>query len=212
MAEETLPDVTKTVSTHLITPTQDYRKTDHQAPVKTAGGNGHTFAHSIVGIYRKRKSILQKMMREAELIDSMAPRYKDVDDATLKSRLDEFRLTFRRKPDHESLPLYEAPGCRARGCSPANPDCIPIMYSLVGVLALHRGFLAEMATGEGKTLTAGVAAVLAVVDGQAVSHHYRQRLSCTARRRMASAALFLLRAESRFRHRRHAATRATCRL
>ena len=31
----------------------------------------------------------------------------------------------------------------------------------MGALALHRGFLAEMATGEGKTLTAGLAAVLA---------------------------------------------------
>src|SRR5204862_2735109 len=32
---------------------------------------------------------------------------------------------------------------------------------LMGALALHRGQLAEMATGEGKTLTAGLAAVLA---------------------------------------------------
>ena len=31
----------------------------------------------------------------------------------------------------------------------------------MGVLALHRGHLAEMATGEGKTLTAGLAGVLA---------------------------------------------------
>ncbi len=31
----------------------------------------------------------------------------------------------------------------------------------MGALALHRGYLVEMATGEGKTLTAGLAAVLA---------------------------------------------------
>jgi preprotein translocase subunit SecA len=37
----------------------------------------------------------------------------------------------------------------------------PFVVQLMGALALHRGYLAEMATGEGKTLTAGLAAVLA---------------------------------------------------
>jgi preprotein translocase subunit SecA len=37
----------------------------------------------------------------------------------------------------------------------------PFSVQLMGALALHRGFLAEMATGEGKTLTAGLAGVLA---------------------------------------------------
>src|SRR6185437_10102835 len=37
----------------------------------------------------------------------------------------------------------------------------PFPVQLAGALALHRGYLAEMATGEGKTLTAGLAAVLA---------------------------------------------------
>jgi len=37
----------------------------------------------------------------------------------------------------------------------------PFPVQLMGALALHRGYLAEMATGEGKTLTAGLAAILA---------------------------------------------------
>jgi preprotein translocase subunit SecA len=36
----------------------------------------------------------------------------------------------------------------------------PFPVQLAGALALHHGYLAEMATGEGKTLTAGLAAVL----------------------------------------------------
>ena len=42
----------------------------------------------------------------------------------------------------------------------------PFTVQLMGALALHRGQLAEMATGEGKTLTAGLAAVLAGWSGQ----------------------------------------------
>ena len=37
----------------------------------------------------------------------------------------------------------------------------PFPVQIMGALALHRGYLAEMATGEGKTLTAGLAAILA---------------------------------------------------
>jgi preprotein translocase subunit SecA len=41
----------------------------------------------------------------------------------------------------------------------------PYPVQLMGALALHRGWLAEMATGEGKTLTAGVASVLTAWTG-----------------------------------------------
>src|SRR6185437_12202093 len=37
----------------------------------------------------------------------------------------------------------------------------PFPVQLMGALALHCGYLADMATGEGKTLTAGLAAILA---------------------------------------------------
>ena len=39
----------------------------------------------------------------------------------------------------------------------------------MGALALHRGYLAEMATGEGKTLTAGLAGDSGRLDEAPVS-------------------------------------------
>ncbi|WP_158273229.1 hypothetical protein [Limnohabitans sp. WS1] len=43
----------------------------------------------------------------------------------------------------------------------------PYAVQFMGALALHKGLLAEMATGEGKTLTVGLAAVLAGLSGRA---------------------------------------------
>ena len=42
----------------------------------------------------------------------------------------------------------------------------PYAVQFMGALALHRGLLAEMATGEGKTLTVGLAAVMAGLTGR----------------------------------------------
>jgi preprotein translocase subunit SecA len=44
----------------------------------------------------------------------------------------------------------------------------PYGEQVMGAFALHRGLLAEMATGEGKTLTIGLAAVLAGMEGRPV--------------------------------------------
>src|SRR5262249_8619985 len=72
----------------------------------------------------------------------------------------EFREHFRRGGPHcqrLTLPALAA----IREAADRQLGLRPFLVQLMGALALHHGCLAEMATGEGKTLTAGLAAVLA---------------------------------------------------
>ena len=55
---------------------------------------------------------------------------------------------------------------------------------LIGGLALHRGTIAEMKTGEGKTLVATLAAYLNALAGQGRPRRHRQRLPGQARQRV----------------------------
>ena len=55
---------------------------------------------------------------------------------------------------------------------------------LIGGIVLHRGRIAEMKTGEGKTLVATLPAYLNALEGKGRSHRHGQRLSGRTRRRM----------------------------
>src|SRR5262249_11218730 len=72
----------------------------------------------------------------------------------------EFREHFRRGGPHcqrLTIPALAA----IREAADRQLGLRPFLVQLMGALALHHGCLAEMAAGEGKTLTAGLAAVLA---------------------------------------------------
>ena len=55
---------------------------------------------------------------------------------------------------------------------------------LIGGVVLHRGSIAEMRTGEGKTLVATLPAYLNALAGQRRAHRHRQRLPGAPRRRV----------------------------
>ena len=63
---------------------------------------------------------------------------------------------------------------------------------LIGGMVLHEGKIAEMATGEGKTLVATLPAYLNALTGQGRPHRHRQRLPGPARRPVDGAALPVL--------------------
>ena len=143
----------------MITPTLDYRRTDHKTPERMLNGIDAR-VDSVFGIYKRRGSLLGELRRQAEQIDAQANRWKDLSNDELHKRLIEFRERFRRgaKASDELLnPALAA----LREASDRFLGLRPFVVQLMGALALHRSFLAEMATGEGKTLTAGLAATLA---------------------------------------------------
>jgi preprotein translocase subunit SecA len=143
----------------VITPTQDYRRTGYQRPTPMLKGLDAR-VNTVVGAYHRRSRILAELEVQAIKVDQQAPQWIDMSSAKLHEKLIEFREQFRRGgrlPDDVLLGALAA----IREGADRQLGLRPFIVQLMGALALHRGYLAEMATGEGKTLTAGLAGVLA---------------------------------------------------
>ena len=113
--------------------------------------------HGWIGHYQRRRAIGRDLMRDARQVDSLASSFEHLSDHALREALMAHRSVFRRKPSAEdeirALAAIREAAFRTLGLR-------PFVVQLAGALALCRGYLVEMATGEGKTLTAGLAAVL----------------------------------------------------
>ncbi len=143
----------------LAIPTQDYRRSDYRVPPRPLTGLD-ALVNSGIGQYRRRKNVLTALKREADAIVRQEREWVELSDAQLQQRLLEFRAHFRR--GGKSVEKFLLPALAAiREAADRKLGLRPFTVQIIGALALHRGYLAEMATGEGKTLTAGLAAVLA---------------------------------------------------
>ena len=111
-----------------------------------------------MGRLARRVSILQKITAEADLIRETSSAYIAWEGTQLQNRLVQLAEVFRCERETsetlmESLAILTEVSDRLLGL---RPHVVQIM----GVLGLHRGYLIEMATGEGKSLTACLAGVL----------------------------------------------------
>ena len=143
----------------MIAPAQDYQRSRYRVPTKPLAG-ADAALNSVIGRYRRRSKVLKDLRRDAEAIDALAPELVEMSDGKLHQRLMELREKFHRGGDSVEAHLFPALAA-IREASARKLGMRPFLVQIMGALALHRGYLAEMATGEGKTLTAGVAAVLA---------------------------------------------------
>ncbi len=142
----------------MLTPTHDYRRTDHRQPTKPLQGLDAR-VNSCIGAFQRRGKHLADLDRQATAVDAQAAQWIEMEDAALQARLLEIRDQFRRGKVSDELLCSALAGIRE--ASDRTLGLRPFHVQLMGALALHRGYLAEMATGEGKTLTAGLAGVLA---------------------------------------------------
>jgi preprotein translocase subunit SecA len=141
------------------TPAATYRQTSFHPPSPLLKGLDARM-NSLIGIYRRRAQVVADLRRDAEQVDAMAREWTDLTDHDLHQRLIELRASFRRggkEADQFVLPALAG----IREASVRKLGLRPFIVQIMGALALHRGYLAEMATGEGKTLTAGLAAIVA---------------------------------------------------
>lgn len=142
----------------MMVPSQDYRRTDHRVPPRPLAGLD-AVVNGFIGCYQRRGTIARQLRRDAETVDALASEWTGLSDHELQSRLLAFREQFRRGPVLDTV-LF-ASLAAIREAADRTLRLRPFVVQLMGALALHRGYLAEMATGEGKTLTAGLAAILA---------------------------------------------------
>jgi preprotein translocase subunit SecA len=143
----------------VITPAQEYQRTACRVPARPYKGVD-ALLNRCLGVYHRRRSVLEELRTQAEQIEALAGQWKDLPNHLLHERLMEFRAVFRRGGKATAEALLPALAA-IREAADRQLGLRPFGVQLMGALALHRGCLAEMATGEGKTLTAGLAAVLA---------------------------------------------------
>ncbi len=142
----------------MSTLTAEYQKTSFRKPDRLYTGLDAA-VNSAIGVYHRRAARFRQMKEEAEQADRMAPEFLELTDRQLQERLLSFREVFRRggrRVDSVLLPALAA----IREASDRTIGLRPFLVQILGALAMYRGCLAEMATGEGKTLTAGLTGVL----------------------------------------------------
>ena len=140
-------------------PTHDYRRSDYRAPQPPCEG-ADAFVNGFIGQFRRRGKNLDALRHEAETVVAQEGEWSRLPDAELQRRLLEFRECVRRGGRAAEKAILPALGA-IREAADRTLGLRPYPVQIMGALALHRGYLAEMATGEGKTLTAGLAAILA---------------------------------------------------
>jgi len=110
--------------------------------------------------------LVRAMRREAQKVNALEPGVQALSDDALKAKTAEFR---KRHMDGESLDqlLPEAFAC-VREAARRRLGMRHFDVQLIGGMVLHRGKIAEMRTGEGKTLVATLAAYLNAIPGKGV--------------------------------------------
>ncbi|MDF1739052.1 MAG: DEAD/DEAH box helicase [Verrucomicrobiales bacterium] len=142
----------------MITPTQRFYTAAPRPPRKVAKGIDRG-ADWVSGAFRRRSSTLRRLLREAEaslqwLEQKIAPLSEDA----FQEKLDDLHRRFRRG-ETSSLLTREAFAAVSR-VAQESMGLTPYREQIAGAMAIHESLFAEMATGEGKTLTIGLAATL----------------------------------------------------
>jgi preprotein translocase subunit SecA len=110
--------------------------------------------------------ILRQLKRIAEQINSVEDDFKAMSDAELRAMTDEFR---QRYADGESLDdLLPEAFAAVREAARRTLGQRAFDVQLMGAAALHKGNIAQMRTGEGKTLTGVFPAYLNAISGKGV--------------------------------------------
>lgn len=144
----------------MLTPTQEFRRTHLRAARELPRGLD-AVVDQWVGAWRRNHARGGDLVAEALKIDALAPEYAALSQTALKERLSTHRQQLQRRTHeggnvdalHYALAAIRETASRTLGLT-------PFVVQLAGALGLYRSNLVEMGTGEGKTLSAGLAAVL----------------------------------------------------
>jgi len=142
----------------MLTPTQEFRRTRiNTARELPKGLDG--LVDTWVGAYQRRLSLRDALLAQAWEVDALAARYECLRDDQLKHRLMQYRELIRRGSRLHERVIHHALAA-IREAAHRKLGLRPFVVQLAGTLGLYRGGLIEMATGEGKTLSASLAAIL----------------------------------------------------
>ncbi|MBT8484857.1 MAG: hypothetical protein HKO59_10365 [Phycisphaerales bacterium] len=153
------PDPTLAPDSGSTIPSDVWRELSHAATQPRIPHGLDAVWHAVTGRFTARQ---RRPLRALDLADRIVAAERKIDglddvalDEMLRVERERCRLGRARPADvHHALGLVRAAAARTLGLRP-HP------VQVAAALAIHEGGIAEMATGEGKTLAAAVAAVLA---------------------------------------------------
>ena len=110
--------------------------------------------------------LLKQYRRVVEQINTLEPQFEALDDAALRAKTDEFRQRIAQGASLDDLMSEAFAVVREGGKRSLKMRHFDVQY--VGGMALHNGKIAEMRTGEGKTLMATLPVYLNALSGKGV--------------------------------------------
>jgi preprotein translocase subunit SecA len=123
-----------------------------------------TIVKRILGTKHERE--IRRMQPLVEAINRLEPAVKKLDDAALRGKTAEFRQKLDQGAALDDLLVEAFAVCREASVRSTGMRHFDVQ--LVGGIVLHRGKIAEMKTGEGKTLVATLPVYLNALGGKGV--------------------------------------------
>ena len=120
----------------------------------------------MASIFNENERKVRKLKKIAQKIEDLAPEYKALTDEELRGKTDEFRARLEKGETLDDI-LVEA-FATVREAAERVLGMRPYFVQLMGGIALHQGRIAEMGTGEGKTLVATLPSYLNALTGKGV--------------------------------------------
>src|SRR5436305_4306225 len=124
----------------------------------------NTILTKIFGSQHERE--VKKLLPTVAAVNEMEPQIKALSDAELRAKTSEFKAKIEAGATTDDLlvPAFAV----AREAAWRSVPMRPFDVQLMGGIVLHRGRIAEMKTGEGKTLVATLPVYLNALEGKGV--------------------------------------------
>ncbi len=109
---------------------------------------------------------LKKLQKTVDAVEALADEYAKLTDEQLRAKTDEFRARLNNGETEDDILPEAFANCREAATRVLGMRHFPVQ--VLGGIVLHQGRIAEMKTGEGKTLVATLPAYLNALSGKGV--------------------------------------------
>ncbi len=120
----------------------------------------------MLGLLNPNKKTLKRLDKIADQVLALESTYKALSEEELKAKTQEFKTRYQNGETLDQL-MVEA-FALVREASTRVTKMTPFRVQVMGAVVIHEGNIAEMKTGEGKTLTAVMPAYLNALSGDGV--------------------------------------------
>ena len=131
------------------------------------GGLLRAFERLITSLFGSSNArYIKKLQARIESISQLEPKYQAMTDDELRQQTDIFRQRLKQGQTLDDVLAEAFAVCREAGIRYLSMRHYDVQ--LIGGMVLHSGAIAEMVTGEGKTLVATLPAYLNALEGKGV--------------------------------------------